>query len=659
MALKIWHLGWAMVLLSISCSNAKVAQKPENSFSYSLASVSNHALDPLSEQELQTAVTILKTAGYLGDGWYLQTLSNAEPEKIDGVYPAYDAASRKAYAVVLHHARNERYELLVDLASGAIAKKTPIKGQPPVMDVEYGIVETAIKNHPEWQQAMTARGIINWDDVYVDTWGPGDLTGVNVDTAHRILRSSFYLQEDSSNPYARPIEGVATIYDATIGQIVKVIDMGIQPISKNKRSFPYNKMVDKPRALDCLPDQFPFIVKDNHEVHWKNWRFKFQLHPREGLVLYEVGLMENGRFRPILDRASLSEMVVPYSDPGTNWYWRAAFDEGDYGLGIYANPLVPDVHYPPGGQVFDATFVDNEGNLDKRANVVAIYERSAGLLWSHWNADAKHMYARSSKELVVSVVFTIGNYDYGLNWIFKENGAISVQAILTGILLTKGHQQNECGRCKTLNRADQFGMLIDQNLIATAHQHFFNFRLDFAVDGPKNSIAEIALDSAGEDMANPYGNVFLINELQLKTEKEALRNPDGRRAKHWWIYNPNQKSELGHYAGYMLDPGEAGGYFGAPDSMVLKAAPFLNHALHVTEYRPEEMHAAGDFPSQNEGEGLPTWVNARNESIVNKDLVVWYTLGVTHLPVLEDWPIMPRHQAGFTLKPMNFLNEAP
>jgi primary-amine oxidase len=38
-------------------------------------------------------------------------------------------------------------------------------------------------------------------------------------------------------------------------------------------------------------------------------------NPREGLVLHNVGWEEGGRVRPILHRASLVEMAVPYGDP--------------------------------------------------------------------------------------------------------------------------------------------------------------------------------------------------------------------------------------------------------------------------------------------------------------------------------------------------------
>ena len=37
----------------------------------------------------------------------------------------------------------------------------------------------------------------------------------------------------------------------------------------------------------------------------------------------------------------------------------------------------------------------------------------------------------------------------------------------------------------------QSGHLVAANVVAPHHQHFFNFRLDFDVDGPANSVHEM------------------------------------------------------------------------------------------------------------------------------------------------------------------------
>ena len=41
------------------------------------------------------------------------------------------------------------------------------------------------------------------------------------------------------------------------------------------------------------------------------------------------------------------------------------------------------------------------------------------------------------------------------------------------------------------------------------------------------------------------------------------------------------------------------------------------------------------------------------------DLVLWYVFGVTHVPRLEDWPVMPVERTGFSLRPTNFFDRSP
>ena len=78
-----------------------------------------------------------------------------------------------------------------------------------------------------------------------------------------------------------------------------------------------------------------------------------------------------------------------------------------------------------------------------------------------------------------------------------------------------------------------------------------------------------------------------------------------------------------------------------------------------TAYSPDEIYAAGHLVGVDYvGEGLPRWVQA-NREIANRDVVVCYTLGVTHLPRPEDWPIMPAHRAGFGLIPFGFFTQNP
>ena len=162
------------------------------------------------------------------------------------------------------------------------------------------------------------------------------------------------------------------------------------------------------------------------------------MHPREGLVLHTVGYEDEGRVRPILYRASLSEMAVPYGDTDRNWRWRSAFDVGEYGIGRLASSIEPNTDAPANATLIDATFADDEGKPYVLPRAVGIYERDGGMLWKHYEVYSETNESRRARQLVIFFIATIGNYDYAINWIFHQDGVLEVDAALTGIMLPKG-----------------------------------------------------------------------------------------------------------------------------------------------------------------------------------------------------------------------------
>jgi primary-amine oxidase len=79
----------------------------------------------------------------------------------------------------------------------------------------------------------------------------------------------------------------------------------------------------------------------------------------------------------------------------------------------------------------------------------------------------------------------------------------------------------------------------------------------------------------------------------------------------------------------------------------------------VTPYDPSERFGAGNYPNQHKGgDGLIKWTK-KNRSVTNTDVVFWYTMGHTHIPRPEDYPVMPASYIGFLLKPAGFFNMNP
>ena len=351
--------------------------------------------------------------------------------------------------------------------------------------------------------------------------------------------------------------------------------------------------------------------------------------------------------------------------------------EGEYGIGWLASPLKRGEDVPENAALFPAVFADDLGNVDLREDVLAIYEREVGLLWKHmdervYDRDEARAVTRRARELVFYFITTVGNYDYGLRWIFRQDGSIQVQADLTGILLAKAVESNGCQICEQVNEVSrdlnhkvtivpngdqQFGTLVSRNVVGVNHQHILSFRLDFAVDGEKNSFAEMNVRPyAGP--GNPRANAFLQTETVFAKEYEARRNLSLEHHRTWKVFNSSQRTALGHHPSYMLVSGENATPYLGKDTQLRKRAAFMDHHVWVTRYHPRELYAAGDYPRQNpKVDGLSIWSGHESIKQSRSGVVVHST--VTHVPRPEEWPVMPTHEAGFRLVPWGFFTQNP
>lgn len=621
-----------------------------------------HPLDPLSKEEITLAVDVLKGSGRISSQSLFPLIALNEPKKAEVLaFKPGATFRREALLVVFDRDKGLTSEAVIDLSARSLASYKELPGvQPPIALEELDQVPHIVRADPAWQQAMRKRGITAFEDVLIDPWAPGVLDP-SESPKIRWVRALSYLRGASHNGYARPIEGVVATLDMNKRKVERVIDLGLHPIPPESADLDekaIGRQREPPRPLQIVqPKGASFKVQDG-EVHWQKWRFRFSVHPREGLVLHLVGYEDRGRVRPILYRAALAEMAVPYGDTAANWTFRSAFDEGEYGIGRLTDSLALGTDVPRHSSLFDAVFADDFGKPKLTPRAVAIYERDGGLLWKHFEYYGAHSDSRRSRELVLFSIVTVGNYDYGFSWIFRQDGSLELEAIATGIMLAKGVDavRIEPGQ----EGHDAHAHLVAPNVAAPHHQHFFNFRLDFDVDGPEpNQVTELNVRTLPIGPQNPVGNGFALDERVLETEKAGVRDLNFATARRWIVQNPSSKNELGGPSGYALVTGENTIPFQSPEAKVRKRAGFINHHLWVTPYAPEELHAAGEYPNQSEAdEGLSKWTRA-DRSIAKTDIVVWYTFGLTHLPRPEDWPVMPSATIGFKLLPVGFFAKNP
>ncbi|WP_025696771.1 primary-amine oxidase, partial [Paenibacillus durus] len=404
------------------------------------------------------------------------------------------------------------------------------------------------------------------------------------------------------------------------------------------------------KPVEITQPEGPSFTIDGHEVEWQNWKFRIGFNAREGLTIHTVTYQDQGRERPVMYRGSLSEMVVPYGDPGPIQNRKNAFDSGEYGIGQLANSLELGCDCVGYIKYFDGVMANSKGELMTIKNAICMHEEDFGILWKHTDWRTNDVEVRRSRRLVVSSISTVANYEYGFFWYFYQDGNIQFEVKLTGILSTAGLHPGE---------TPKYGNLVGPDLYAPNHQHFFNVRMDIQIDGNDNSVYEVDVVPEELGEGNPRENAFYAKSTLLETEQKAIRDIKLETARYWKIVNDNVKNELGQSVGYKIVTGENCFPFASKNSSLLKRAGFIKHHLWVTPYNEDEIYASGKYPNQHiGGEGLSSWAE-QDRPVANSDIVVWYTMGHTHVPRPEDWPVMPTAYIGFMLKPVSFFNQSP
>ncbi|MGA2472214.1 MAG: primary-amine oxidase [Acidimicrobiales bacterium] len=625
--------------------------------------VSLHPLSPLTGDEIKAAHQIVFDSGraaVANDALRFAYVALCDPPKevvraVDSGEPGASARlDRQVRMVLLQGPEADVVEAVVSVTRGEVVRWEVVEDvRPPLQIEEAYAAQLALAECEEWNAALDRRGVVDRSLVQVDPW-PAGTFGLGHEKRRRITKCLAYLRESADdNGYARPLEGLLAIVDMGRGQVLEVLDYGTVPIPPTSGS--YYPEHNGPLRTDLKPlsitqPEGPSFEVDGNLVKWQKWSLRVNMDPLEGLVLSTIGYEDGGRVRPLVYRASVSEMVVPYGHPGPMHWWKSAFDAGEWGLGRMANSLtlgcdcLGEIHY------FDDVFADERGKPHTKSNAICMHEEDYSILWKHVDMVSGRSEVRRSRRLVVSSIATVGNYEYGFYWYFYLDGTMQLEVKLTGIMSTMAVEGDDPG---------DHARMVAPGLAAPYHQHLFNVRLDIEIDGPDNAVFEVDAVPSPPGDGNPVGSAFGTTTTLLETELAARRNADPSRSRTWRIANRSRRNGLGQPTAYKLLPSATPTLLAGPESSIGRRAAFAAHNLWVTPFSPEERRAAGDYPNQHEGgAGLPAWT-AQDRDVVDTDIVLWHSFGITHIPRPEDWPVMPVEYTGFSLIPFGFFDRNP
>ncbi|MCU1581990.1 MAG: tyramine oxidase [Microbacteriaceae bacterium] len=620
------------------------------------ANARSTAVATVRTDEIEASRVILTREGLLGENVHVSYFGLLEQDKRELF--AGRIAARRFRAMLVDLGSGASFDVVVvpgeDRIESARELDHAIDGQVPVVLREFSLVEEVVHADERWLAAMAKRGLTDLSQLRVNPLSAGVLSAA--ESGRRIQRCFTFVQKTPSDlGWAHPVDGVTVMVDVVTREVLDVIDYIDLPVPQEDGNFHEAAWVNEPPRAGIKPieitqpDGPSFTIDDNGVLSWLGWQLQLGFDQREGLVFHNISIADGGEQRPVIYRASIAEMMVPYGDPSPQRWFQNFFDCGEYLLGGFANSLelgcdcVGDITY------LDAVLADAAGNARVVPQAICIHEEDAGILWKHtdnWNGSSD---SRRNRRLVVSFFVTVGNYDYGFYWYFSLDGSIELEVKATGIVFTSAYP----------GAGYEFASEIAPGLGAPYHQHLFSARLDMMVGGIDNAVDELEARLVPRGDRNPTGTGFTQVATRLSSEKQAQRLADNALGRVWVVTNPSVQNRLGGDIGYVLFPEGKPVLLADSESDIYQRATFSTKHLWVTAYEPDELYPAGDFVNMHPGgAGLPAWT-AADRNVDSTDIVLWHTFGLTHFPRLEDWPIMPVDSTGFVLKPHGFFGRNP
>lgn len=312
------------------------------------------------------------------------------------------------------------------------------------------------------------------------------------------------------------------------------------------------------------------------------WRLCWQVVNGPNLVI------TGAWFRPapaaawvkILYDGRMSQLFVPYHSGSPRFH--------DVNFGFSYVPLSTDDCKPP------AVILGN--------SEVCKHVRDRGLMWKH------KFKQRRGEELSLFSVLGAGNYDYIVEWIFRDDGVFGMRLGMTGIIY---NQQ--------------------------AHLHGTIWRLDMDLNGACCDTASIMshkeVGLTGVDSMTDVNNAAGFKWDPVAFDMLAIRDA-------------SLKNSKGHTTEWHLMPYRTG--------TPLHQEDFTKNTYWVTPY----------VWSQTLADDLPTYI-AGAPPTKNTDIVLWYYTGVHHM--IRDEDRRPDGGQGMTLvmydqfqlKPFNLWSQTP
>ena len=272
-------------------------------------------------------------------------------------------------------------DVTVSVSSGtvvsAVELDTAVAGQAPVLHEEFELVEQMLAADERWLAALATRGLTSA--------GPGRSAvgrGLRLPRGEgrRMLRGSRSSRTPRGPCLGPPGRRARRLRRRREPDVTEVLDVGAVPDPRRAATSPTGLTGPLRTNLKPIqitqPDGPSFTLDGNTSLA--------EVGPATSASTPAKGWCSPDRLRrrrpaaPVIDRASIAEMVVPYGDPAPNRSWQNYFDTGEYLVGRYANSLELGCDCLGEITYLDAVVADDFGNPREIRRRSASTRRTSG-----------------------------------------------------------------------------------------------------------------------------------------------------------------------------------------------------------------------------------------------------------------------------------------
>ncbi|KAH8434158.1 uncharacterized protein LDX57_011796 [Aspergillus melleus] len=377
-------------------------------------------------------------------------------------------------------------------------------------------------------------------------------------------------------------------------------------------------------------------------VTWMDFSFYIGFSRHTGVSLFDIQYQG----QRILYELGLQEVLAHYAGNDPVQSGMTPLDSF-FGFGSNTFTLIKGFDCPSYATYLNSSFYFNE-TTHTHIDSLCLFEYNADHPLQHHIAD-EYSGATRNVYFTLRSVATVGNYDYILSYTFHLDGSIGIDVRYSGYIIGAFYAHN-----------DDYGYQIHDALSGSMHDHVLNFKADFDVVGPANSVQLTSVVPVSKSYVwsdRPRSTMMLQRSL-IATEDDGRLNWEPNGAKQVHIVNQDAPNRYGEFRGYQILPGHTAHLTVLNSSNLANAAHWAEYDVQITRQHDWEQRSA--YPLNNlDVHDPPIDFDDffDSESLNQTDLVVWVNLGMHHVPNTADLPntVVTTSHSSVRFVPVNYF----